>query len=258
MLESVTLTGIDERTSVCGLVNLWTRYPWLEFAVLASGHSGEQPRFPRLDDVVALREISHALGKRAALHLCGRLARAVALGSAEEATALARGFGRVQINLPPALRREHASEIRVFQKAVGCPVIVQHNKAPWTASALDGVDGIEHLWDRSGGRGQADLASWPPPPGTGRVGYAGGLGPQNIEAAVAFTGRFPSRPTWLDMESRVRTRDWFDVEIAGRICKTVNQRLEQAEELRKQLAAASRRAPRNTPSSAQKAKQQCE
>lgn len=59
----------------------------------------------------------------------------------------------------------------------------------------------------------------------GKVGYAGGFNPDNVAEKLSFlmensqVGDF-----WIDMESGVRTDDWFDTDKVRRvlrICKEV-------------------------------------
>ena len=79
---------------------------------------------------------------------------------------------------------------------------------------------IEYLFDESGGRGKR--GDWPDPwpvlPGM-RCGYAGGLGPDNVDEALEFVERHPDARIWLDMESGVRTNDWMDLEKVEAVCQ---------------------------------------
>jgi phosphoribosylanthranilate isomerase len=74
-------------------------------------------------------------------------------------------------------------------------------------------DTVDWLFDRSGGL-------WPPHPGGDRlVGYAGGIGPDNVADVLEQIGA--TGPYWIDMESGVRTDDRFDLGKCRRVCEAV-------------------------------------
>ena len=78
---------------------------------------------------------------------------------------------------------------------------------------------VEYLYDRSGGRGLDSFAQWPKPsPCLPRMGYAGGLGPDNIARAVAFADAFPEASLWFDMESRIRKGGLVDLAAVESVC----------------------------------------
>ena len=93
------------------------------------------------------------------------------------------------------------------------PVILQHDDG-WDSVARE-HDGIEYLFDRSGGRGLAPeqlCDHWPEPRADGRrYGYAGGIRIENAHQAFAFAKRHERDcRTWLDMETHVRSDDYLD------------------------------------------------
>ena len=74
---------------------------------------------------------------------------------------------------------------------------------------------IVFLHDQSGGRGIDSIDLWPRPEAMERVGYAGGLKPSNIVKALKTVRNFKTyfgADIWLDMETGVRTNDWFDLD----------------------------------------------
>ena len=114
------------------------------------------------------------------------------------------GFDRIQVNasrynMPAVERFKHR------YVAIGVTVIVQ-----WRTLHMDKrVPGIGLLHDESGGRGIDGIKTWPLRPRFG--GFAGGLGAENIREAVGYV-RMTARPgSWLDIETGVRTDDWFDL-----------------------------------------------
>ena len=232
MLEHVTFTGIDERTDLERVARIGRRHRWAEFGVLADSQSETGPRYPNLQVIEKLRELHKSSGTETAIHLCGRLARAVRAGKYETATALCGGFGRIQINLPSSERLlgiDHCAELGV---RAGKRVIVQH-EGPWPVPDTWQLHGIDRLHDRPEGTGTEAIEKWPEPPsgGDGHYGYAGGLGPHNIGRALEFAGRFSERRIWLDMETGVRDAgDWLDLDAVEGVCEQVAQWREETAE----------------------------
>jgi phosphoribosylanthranilate isomerase len=69
------------------------------------------------------------------------------------------------------------------------------------------------LLDASGGQGIDTPVEVAPAFSALKVGYAGGINPDNVAEKLTYllehveTGDF-----WIDMESGVRTNDWFDLD----------------------------------------------
>lgn len=90
--------------------------------------------------------------------------------------------------------------------------------------ALFGMIGSVQF-DASGGRGIAP-ASWPAPPAGPkvRVGYAGGLGPDNVAEVIGVLKQSPG--AWIDMETRIRNeQDAFDIGLCRQVCEAVYGRI---------------------------------
>ena len=65
------------------------------------------------------------------------------------------------------------------------------------------------LLDASGGRGintGIDILHT-----SKKIGYAGGFNPDNVEEKLSYLLENVDGPFWIDMESGVRTDDWFDL-----------------------------------------------
>ena len=214
----LTFTGVDEATDLEALSALWRAYPKAEFAVLAgsaTARPGTKARFPGPERIEALATLARALGRRAALHLCGPYARAANAGRSAQIETMARGFARVQVNA----REGDYDTVRLAalgRKIPGHPqIIVQTRAAPPRAP---NEWGLAALFDRSGGRGEEAIETWrAPATRDGRVGYAGGLGPDNIARALERV-RGWGVSTWLDMESGVRSAERFDLAKVGAVC----------------------------------------
>ena len=232
MLEIVTFTGVDENTDLGRLQEIAAEYPWAEFGILVGSQTCatacHNPIFPAIGTVHELRSI--LLSRQLAIHLCGWFARQAnqPQWSNLPLMAMCAGFGRIQVNLhgdvehPDYIQVNPEAMIAVAQDWGPSSVIIQHRQS-W-ASAPVKHPRVEYLFDRSEGGGTESFDSWPAPPCDMRVGYAGGLGPNNIDQAIRFAIQHQDRPMWFDMERNVRTPDyWFDLDRVAEVCRQVEQ-----------------------------------
>ena len=220
-LDRVTITGADNSTNPVDLFNLSEKYPFVEWGILASAGSGGQPRYPGMGWVQALQMQVRNFYRlpqeqpRMCLHLCGRWVRDLLVGNVSVPSWMFDEFDRVQLNFHA--ERNHCQPVDFRSALEGIGGERQY------IFQLDGVLGNKHmmsllavnnaakpldlapLYDISGGAGILP-PSWPKPIPNLYMGYAGGLGPDNLEeqipkiAEAAGDARF-----WIDMETRVRS-----------------------------------------------------
>ena len=202
----LTFTGVDARTDLDAVIGIGRRNPHVEFAVLVGSRTGTigARRYPEPGVVRDFRRRAVAAGVKCAIHLCGSYSRAVMKKEWEAPLSVSKGFDRIQVNAS----RYDMTAVEEFKRryvGIGVTVIVQ-----WRTRHMDKrFPGIAFLHDESGGRGIEGIKYWPMRPRFG--GFAGGLGPANIREAVGYV-RMTARPgSWLDMETGVRTDDWFDL-----------------------------------------------
>lgn len=213
MLTGVTISGADDAVDPAQLRALSERFPFVEWGILLSFSRRGEARYPTEEWIERLPRM------RSALHLCGAPARLALSGST------------VGIDLPQRFRR--VSRVQVNGYAPPSPGLV-HVANCWTgfrfvlqvrreedlhAAAAD-VAQIHHrrgaiLFDPSGGRGERP-AAWPLPPEGVPMGYAGGITPDNVVETLDAIG-YIAAPFWIDMESGVRTDDWFDLSKVGEV-----------------------------------------
>lgn len=212
-LTRVTITGADDSVNPRELVRLSARYPWVEWGILLSeSRQGREPRYP---SAAWQRELSiHTEGGAAvslAGHLCGDLARAV----------LAGNMG------PPAHSIYRRTQLNGFAKvwpttgvlAIGralarwmeveCILQVEDLVSQFAAGDVAKLaPNISALWDQSAGRGiTGATAAYQPARGM-RMGYAGGIGPDNVTQVLRELTAVPGDASfWIDMESKVRSAD---------------------------------------------------
>lgn len=224
VLSRISVTGADDLALVDEMRALSARYPKLEWAILYSPRHVGQAGYPALEVIEAFAQRLPQV--HTALHLCEG---AITDYLAEEprTTALAAQFGRVQLNFF-AKRMEIVPEVvdAAAAKASG-PIIVPYNPANLPVVTALKNPKIQVLFDRSGGKGvQPEV--WPDALPQRVCGYAGGLGPDDLEQTLpqifAAAQRGQAETFWIDMESRLKDESGrFSLQRVGRVAETVHQ-----------------------------------
>ncbi len=208
----ITFTGIDESCPLDELRALLWLDDRIELGVLYSETQAGSGRYPVVSWVneIALR-LGAEFQSRVALHVCGRAVKSFIRGKPVQFTPW--WFGRIQLN--GSFDTEDSNYLRRFiGDGEAWPIITQYDNAPRLHDVIR-RPGHQVLFDASGGRGIA-RKDWPKHLGDWYCGYAGGLGPDNLEAelpriaAAAGNSRY-----WIDMEGKLRTEaDQFSIEAA--------------------------------------------
>lgn len=205
MPEFVTFTGPDDLVDVDRMVAISVRAP-VEWGILFSRRRQGMGRYPSLGLLPKLA----SPGLRLAAHVCGSYAEEiVATGACLELEALLANsglrFSRFQINttlpLDTRLLASFATRMSGARAIAQCRDIFPDDPS------------IDWLHDVSAGEGIVPAAR--PVPEQGIFGgYAGGLGPDNVAAQLAAIRRtHPAEERfWIDMETKVRTDDVFDLD----------------------------------------------
>ena len=193
----ITLTGADERTRISDLVRL--RMMGAEIGLLLTHSPDGRNRYPSLGWIW---EAATELQGHAALHVCGQRARQTLFEGGYKN--LLKWFGRIQVNGDPS-----PGAIKDLCQRYDTKVVI--TQYPLNDSTLE-MDDIycNHalLVDGSGGRGISP-EKWERPATSKLVGFAGGLGPENLAtelpkiAAVADD----EGDWWVDMEGNLRDND---------------------------------------------------
>lgn len=200
--EFITFTGIDDRTDLHRADDLASKFP-IEWGVLFSS-ANRDARFPCQQ---AVREIVEISGRKSA-HLCGAVALDAQKGVVDRNIPL-NSFGRVQING----NRVNKECLASLSDEFNVDVILQCREQQFVQSDFF------QLFDLSGGKGVMPKKIPPLPTYEQLVGYAGGIGPDTVIdylTTIQGSGRF-----WIDMEGRVRTNGWFDLDLVERVCNQV-------------------------------------
>lgn len=224
ILTGVTLTGADETIEQDILIDLSTEFPFVEWGILV-GSRASVARFPGLHWLAALAERleQRKVPVNLSLHICGNVLRCILddarlVLSDEFPVDL---FRRAQLNF-------HGTPVSACERKNLLSTIGLKWPFDETIVQLDSVNDFildellkqkiraSGLYDRSHGAGVVP-EGWPLPNLQWDVGYAGGLGPDNIclelerIAEAAGSHRF-----WIDMETKLRTCNGrvFDFRLA--------------------------------------------
>ncbi|MDW9481231.1 hypothetical protein GOB57_21540 [Sinorhizobium meliloti] len=229
MIDLCTFTGIDGRTDLDRVAELSSVYPFLEFGILLSRTPGDKdPRYPEFNDI---RRIVDTLSGRArlALHVCGRAVGEFVREPVEGASyagsdiedLIAAGIGRVQLNFNFERAGLSLSELEGAVRRTSAKVITQHFGANRLVSSGISAPNHQVLYDASGGNGV--VADGYEKPFSGKyTGYAGGIGPENaVCTATTIQTLTGAQEVWIDMESRVRTDGYLDLDKCERVASSI-------------------------------------
>lgn len=213
----VTLTGIDVWTNPNDILVLSETYPFVEWAILLSvTKEGTANRYPNFLWIKGLLEWMKDKPVNLSAHLCGKWVPEVletGFDFVREYFVDWPRFGRNQLNLgrrKVVLDDTFLRSLQTAQVILGGQVDVspeiyrQHNIVP--------------LFDASGGKGII-TDNWPAPIDGALCGYAGGLGPENLEEQLGAIGAVVGdREIWIDMESRIRDeKDHLDLQKCQKV-----------------------------------------
>lgn len=229
-LRFCTLTGVDEHTDVARLIEISQTRPDVEWGVLCSRKRQDEEsgagRYPRMEWIEQFLGKVEGRGVRIAIHLCGADAVDFVTGDAQ-LNALAQRFDRAQLNVRAHEDQYHRSvdhralerHLRDYCHGHSKSAILQRNhanEALFKVASRFVLRGVEFLHDASGGRG-IETKEWPRLDADDsrgvRLGYAGGLGPDNIAVELPrISAAAAQRPYWIDGENKYRIDDRFDLD----------------------------------------------
>jgi phosphoribosylanthranilate isomerase len=248
-LRALGFCGADDSVNP-NLLGIYSHlYPFVEFGVLFRPDKEGEPRYASPEWVQRLAQVAaKSEGKmKLAAHFCGARVNEVLQGNDSFLKTLpSLGFQRVQINATAVngvdvsrLSESVESVLSIMSKHPELEFIIQKNeetKPLWEGllnldSESAGKVGylpknVSMLLDESKGTGVL-ASSWPNPPEEYEIGYAGGIGPQNITKVLEdVMGAGNGRGIWIDMESRLRSttneKDIFDLnkcyEVITAVC----------------------------------------
>lgn len=228
-LRKLGFCGADDSVSPKMLALMFNAYPFVEFGVLFRPDKEGEPRYASSAWVEELGKVAASSKMTLAAHLCGSRVNEVLTGNDEFVSTLYNlGFRRVQINATSVngvdtsnLQGSVPPLLELISKHTNLEFIIQKNEEtrPLWEGILSVKDGfpvnITMLLDESKGTGVLS-SNWPHPPAEYDIGYAGGIGPNNIQRVIKdVLEAGQGRRIWIDMESSLRSnlngKDVFDL-----------------------------------------------
>lgn len=223
-LRHITFTGIDARTDLQELQAIQLQYPLAEFGVLTSYHWYDNTQ--RYLNPQFLPNF-YGRGLNLALHICGSAAHDAMDGLWNRINRLTVEyfymglFQRVQLNV--ANRSDNPDRLAsmlpncraevIIQQRPGDAALFEHSQ--WVGRETR-LRNVSMLIDGSGGLGiDSPISIYQ---SAEKIGYAGGISPENVADKLAYLfenvrhGEF-----WIDIESGVRTDDWFDLDKVRKV-----------------------------------------
>ena len=208
ILRKVTISGADDKSSISTMLGLSQIFPFVEWGVLLSETRRSTSRYPTASWVESICTLARNAAVQLCGHLCGQLARAVCKGHfpvQHDDVA----FGRMQLNIAGCMDLIE-DEGRVAACLPPGPEYIlqvggqhQHGIAMASRFAAAGVE-VSVLFDASGGRGICP-GVWPDSADDVSCGFAGGLGPENVQEQLACIEKTAkNRQVWVDLETNVR------------------------------------------------------
>lgn len=202
---NITFSGIDEFSNIDDLKTLD-----VEYGVLLSLSPKGRNRYPNLN------WIEHCTKHlNCALHICGSEARSSFLKN--DFKHIIKNCQRIQVNG----KVDELELDYICKKYYDRIIITQHNEHNIPLLDLN-ITNHAILCDASGGRGIVPN-EWPILNTEKKVGYAGGLGKDNIYGQIRKIQEIDETPAWIDMETKLRDEeDKFSFDECVSILELIN------------------------------------
>ena len=228
-LKHITFTGVDGKTDLDRLQKIQDKYPIAEFGILVS--SNWKTNGNRYFNPSYLSALSPKLHLSA--HLCGRISREAVNGNMEPfekwlgAHKETVRFQRCQLNI--ANSNKNPQEFKYdgdITKFFGEVILQQKSAKDCPLFMNSKIDGhVTCLLDASGGHGidtGIEVLNLPH-----KIGYAGGMNPDNVADKLSTLLESDAVDDfWIDMESGVRTDDWFDLDKVEKVLEICTEVIE--------------------------------
>lgn len=228
MKKIITFTGVDNKTSLTSLQILANRYNNIEFGILMSKNNTDVDKVNRFPNFETIDKVLNANLPNVSCHICGELARNyVHTGDFSEIRDFlgqerVDKFSRFQLNI------KGYDDFKSFYIKEDIKIIIQVSGAKsynyfWDMNRLN-PDKISALIDYSGGNGKLGCFNYVSD-GNEIFGYAGGINISNVAYILGYIeGKMEYDVNyWIDMESSVRTDDWFDTSKVREICSEIEK-----------------------------------
>jgi len=205
-IECLTITGVDNQTPIEDIISLSEEFPLLEWGILLSPKSFGKIYYPDLQWIEKLTSTSSSISISG--HVCGIWLHDILQGRFPgELNTLP--FGRLQLNLAkyiPQVRIQNLKKSLPRNRSFILQVGEYYLEGITLANELhDAGYTVAILYDISGGAGISP-SEWKSFPEGLPVGYAGGLGPDNLESELTkLRPIVGNRSIWINMQAKIRT-----------------------------------------------------
>lgn len=236
MKKKVTFTGVDNKTSPTSLQILASRYNTIEFGILVSKSNTDLDKVTRFPNFETIDKVLNANLPSVSCHICGELARHyVHTGDFSEIRDFlgqqrVDKFSRFQLNI----RGYDNYNLFVIEEDIHIIIQVSDAKSYQYFYQMQELNPnkVEALIDYSGGHGKLGCFNYVSD-GDEIFGYAGGININNVAYILGYIeGRMEFDVNyWIDMESSVRTDDWFNTSKVREICSEI----EKVEDIRENM-----------------------
>ena len=231
-IDRVTVTGADDSVeNIEELRDIQQEFPFVEWGILLSSSSAGTNRFPSEEWIGKLvaghGDIKEDLRFKLAGHICGKWIREICTGEWTIFEAGLKGTGHGQIGYFDRLQLNWHGEKRTMTEGWLAKFKLwneSRNKYELNEVQLifqlDGVNNhllqealdeglsASGLIDGSHGAGVLPEDKWPVPFEGAYTGYAGGLGPHNLEEQLhKIADVCGDKPIWIDAETHLRSDD---------------------------------------------------
>ena len=207
-IQHLTITGADSQTPIEKMVSLSEAFPFLEWGILLSKKSLGKISYPDLEWLDRLISVSSSINISG--HICGIWLHEI-LQSRFPGELIPIGFKRMQINLAryiPRVRIQNLKKSLPHDKSYILQVGEYYQQGISLARDLIHANyQVAILYDVSGGSGITP-DEWKVFPDDIQVGYAGGLGPDNLLSELKKLESIDrNRSIWIDIQAGIRTDD---------------------------------------------------
>lgn len=236
MKKIVTFTGVDNKTSLTSLQILTNRYSNIEFGILVSKSNTDLDKVSRFPNFETIDKVLNAGLPNVSCHICGELARHyVHTGDFSEIRDFlgqerVDKFSRFQLNI----RGYDDYKLFVIEEDIHIIIQVSNAKSYQYFYQMQELNQnkVEALIDYSGGKGKLGCFNYVSD-GDEIFGYADGININNVTYILGYIeGKMEYDVNyWIDMESSVRTDDWFDTSKVREICSEI----EKVEDIRENM-----------------------
>jgi hypothetical protein len=204
-IHHLTITGADNQTPIEQVVSLSEAFPILEWGILLSKKSLGKISYPDLEWIDRLSSASSAINISG--HICGIWLHEILQGKFP-GDLIPRRFNRIQINLAryiPQVRIQNLNKSLPHDKSYILQVGEYYQQGISLARDLILANyQVAILYDVSGGSGISPT-EWKVFPEDIPVGYAGGLGPDNLLPELKkLESIVGNRSIWIDMQAGIR------------------------------------------------------